>query len=689
MKTTYDTRTNSIIAALIKTLKPLGTLLRSIWSLFNAVIQTVFQVPSTILATLSNQLRQKADGIDGSMTHQSQVRQAKSQQRQAESSYSELIQSGSTVVDRVRTDRVRGALVVGFEVVSFFTTLRGLDQIFGALNPALPVILACIIQGAIIHLCTSMAFRQAGRRFLLVLFLMCSIFLSFFGVAEGQLPYRDYIAAQYNPYYEVAFGIVEHIRTDTQMYQNPDSLIENACIEISQALEQAEDQCGLDAQARLIEKIDEYSKQVITIPIQAPDRLVRQPDGSLTILAGGTSIQKVPDPDAVPLKTNAEDRLEILRQQYSRLEQIQEDFAGLGGADKIKAVFTAQLQNDSADDPEFLSMCISWNTLVQNVVDLSKELSISFACELNLATLLQGTRQASNTQSFKLPTMDNIVQQWRGDTHSGNQPVLDTDSALTQDDEAVLTQVVKSVSASAPSRLRDITTQEVEESYHHLSIILHSTGEEELVAKLDAAKNSFHVESPFAYDIASLAPNSSNFSSALFSLVIAILNDLAAFLVGVFMGIDKIRLDKTGAITPATLRRHMYSDLQSVLLPMAVAEAQASFAGQGVAPGPIELSRATSKILDSFLRLFTVCPQLADSSFCRYRWEPIPPDYGTLANYLASLGFLRSISEDDAAHMPAIPCAPNGEPSCLLLSTRAERWLVEIICGSSTMELRD
>ncbi len=658
-------------------LTPVRTFVTSVWALLNAVIQSVFKTPTTVLTAFSDYLDKKAEGVDSAMDKRDEMRRTKSRQKKAESSYAELIHVGGCVVDHVTATRTRTALIVGFEAVSFFTTLRGLDQIFGALHPALPLILSLLIQGAIIHLCTHLAQLQKGARFLLGLFLSASIMLSFFGVAEGRIPYVEYVRQQYNNYYDVAINIKIQVQEKTQAHQNVDVLIDTTYAGLQNVLSQAMESCNDEAAEAVNVQIEELRKRTVPVVKQLPDRVRTGPDGAPIVVDGGTEVVLTLDPEAAKMIDAKNTELSNMQLLRKRVESLQQRLDALGKVDDIKQIFKSQNQDPDTILPAFQNADSVLDGLSIDVQQLADDLGLPAPTNLDLSALLHGSRQSNIAKALSLQTADDLISQWKGKPDD-----LSTEEYLALD-ESWLEKVVGSVTATAPGRLRDLAVQEVENSYHALASALNGLNMDEAADALDSARENCQLNDPFVYTISALNYNSPNFRSALFALVIAILNDLLALLVGIFMGDGRLNLGNMSSLTPATLRRHMYDGLQSVLLPMAIAQVKE----RDESPSAVELSRATAKILQDFLDLFEICPELVSSNFCRYRWGNVPAEYGTLANYLSTLNFLRSISPKEVSHLDAGLNAPDESARCMLLSSRAERWLVEIISNSSSLEL--
>lgn len=645
-------------------LEPFRTLVRSLWSLLNSFIKAVAETPADACKTVTGRLEKRVQALEEQMEKSEAERRKKQRDRKIQSGVQVLFRSRNFLENEKISRIVKVLLIAALQLISIRTTYRGLAQCFS--DPVIPVLFSAVIQGGLAYLCASIGYNHTSKMksTLLLVFLCLSIGFSYVGVSEKMLSYPEYVEGVYNRYLNEYKAVKAEAVAATERFQDPMPEIEGAYAMMNRLLEDAYTRCGDDALAGVEKEIARYEGKTIPQEIPRQDTVTTLSNGEKAVLRGGSKVINMPDPSVEePLAAARENRqklteLRVKADEFSRM--LTEDYS----LKSVKDTVSRQMQSTEGMLPEFLQLDTEFPLLLKKCSQLAQTLESGVNVTLDLCALVQNAGSAAMVKNIHpAREFSALREQWNVE-ETGLSGITALDSLLGANVGRV------------PTRLKELSDQEVKNSYQSLVPVFSYVSNDAALRRLNDAYTAYHTNTPFAHAASALSTNSADFTSGLIAAAIALSNDLLALLVGLLMENRRLNYARTGTISPHELRSHMYESLENVIKPMINRELLNDT--QDVSFD--QMTRAFSEIIEGFLGQFSLCPRLVEEGFSRYlRGEP-DPKYAGLVSLLLSLGMIKVLRPAEAVSMGLISSESSaGGNDYLLLSSRGEAWLMELL----------
>lgn len=234
------------------------------------------------------------------------------------------------------------------------------------------------------------------------------------------------------------------------------------------------------------------------------------------------------------------------------------------------------------------------------------------------------------------------------------------------------------MTANDPSQLRESLNQEVEKCYEALLPALEYIGEEELAGLLKEAYQAYDLELPMLYAFHALHPDNENSGIAALALVVAVINDGLAVLIGLWMEHRHMNWFSRRTIGANDLAPHVYSHFRMVIMPELRRRIGWDFT--------FEKARdAFADILENYLARFKLKPMLIREGFTRCcEMAGDDPGFEKFCGFLLRCGMAKPIGPEDVKTL-GLAGADDPNAQYILLSSRAEGWIVDLLGNAAEL----
>lgn len=670
-----------IMQVLTALFTPLMVVIGAIRDLAGAVIELVAVLPATLLSSLVSRLKGKVDSFEDQADRKQVIRDRRLNEKAINTAVTRLLCSQDYMSHAKSSAYVKTLIIIALEVVSLPTTYRGLVQCFTTMGPWIPIVLAGVIQVGLAFLANGAFSNYAPKahRWMVCIFLAFSIFFSYLGVAESLLGYENHIANEYNLYKASWETIYEQATDENDHYANPHAKLVAQRDTAKSILIAVIDNSDADDQAQLENKIAELKSRTITVTKTSSLYPVKNAEGEVIGTAGGaTTIEEVADPDAQKAAIDVGDQLYALKKQnkYATelLERLNDDFS----EDKLKETLDKQLSVESGEvTPDFTTMCLSLTGFASECNTLAEQSGSALRVTFDLESLLGNYRQFHTVDQVPvLLEFSALKAELENDitpTTDGGTGIYGAHSSVS--DLTVWEYILTPFLKDNPSDVLEVARGAVESSYVSLKAALMKVQEDKLLSQLETAYAVFSPTHPFYYMLQPLLSNHSNTFLAILSLIIALAIDGTAVLTGAFFSYRGPNWFRKRSFTKGDLAPYSYTQFRSVILPMITERLGSKAATRS------SIYHVFSVILSNFLDKFEIIYSLKGEGFCRAALLSTLNDRESkqLVSFLQSVGMAEIIDCNMAVELGVIHTTSSNEDSIVLLCTRGNSWLCELI----------
>ncbi len=655
---------------------PFIMILGAVKSIIFSAIRVLTVVPANIFETLSSALLNRTQRMNDAMDKQNATKQEKRRAKQLDQAVTKLLFTKDYLSQEKVANLIKMLVIVAFEVVSIFTTYRGIFQCFSQLGSAVPAVFAFGIQLMLIYLSSNLSNHHApkSQRTLLAVFLAASLCMSYVGISEHLVPYKEYVRAEYSAYTDIYNIVNGSVESQTENSSDPAAHIRGQYQTISLILNEATQKYN----AEKLEELDGNRSALLekTIPTTVTNNSypIRDGDGNVIgVGGGGTQVVYVSDPNAEAEAALIQEEIDFIEGQMITMSAIESLLMGECGEANVVACVEAQMRSDKLLS-EFTYLCTAIDTLEVQCNALANEMESQLNISFELDSLWQGYKDYTAVEQLIAPMdFSELVTAWEDSKGSKDN----NESTLPY------TKHLDSFTNALPTVLKDMVEQEVDESYHSLRIALNYIGAMDAVEMLDIAYMEFEVQHPYSYAFSLLSPQSTSFSTAVIALIIALFNDCAAILVGLLISSPHPNWFSRKTLTSRDLVPYNYSQFKAIMMTCISKRLK----GKDVSCASVYA--VFSQVIEDFLAQFSINSKLAEEGFGRYaRLSDLnSPENERLTTFMLEFGMARVISVE-LAHELGFATNLSGEHTkgndgYVVLSSRAELWLMDILGASA------
>ena len=656
---------NMILSVLLIILSPFIAFAKVIWSIIKSAFNFLLKLPAQILSSLVDRIFDMFRNINRKLDEHSRKKSEQENKRHLTRYIEKLLNTDNILGNSSAAKAVKLLTIIILQFVSFFTTYYGLYQLFSAINPVIPLMLAFVIQLGLAFLCTKVSSVSAPKSYswLLGIFLTISIAFSYIGVSYTVLPYRNYARECYSEVSVVLNDGIERLREASSNGESPVAQIESAYESINGILSSAKKNYGESALQEAQTKRDEYSARTVPESEEEPIYYFYDDYGNLLQSGGGKKVINVKDPEALALIAMEDERIELIKDVIARVETISEQLSGVCEKSSLISVVEKQMERPEELTDEFVQASSSFGYLIESTSALAEKIKEPFSVNLDLQNLMFRYRDNSIVKSLdKLPDFDDIYSEWSEDPGS----VVSTDfwenlrqSMIKLYDYSSLKQTLDEKVSNAYKRLSeacalvDYPTDSIAETY-----------------------NSYNLMIPLSYDYSLLNPLNPDFKSALLSLIVSIVNDGLSVLIGIFMVERKVNW-AARKTSDKDITRYIFTQFKSVITPMLI-EVPVN------ADNPEVYYRWFIDLMNAFLNQFDISEKLNDTEFSRYFIGEIHDDrFRNIFSFLSDFALIKFTSADEMVSLGLLKSEKEigANEHCMLLTKKGELWLTDIIGG--------
>lgn len=222
------------------------------------------------------------------------------------------------------------------QIVSAFTTYSGFKFYFEALNGVIPVLLTLLVQGMLFFLMNMFWCGKkgaAGRFATLSMFLVISIFFSYLGIATKNINMENYIKEQYAAF-EKAYIPAWEWATDNTDYSS------NSVAALQSEIALAESSC-----AKMHDVINQWRNEAKSI-ITTINTNQYEPDGTISTI-------RQPDLEAQNQKNEINDKVQTVEAYLNNLDNLKNIIAQDGSfSEEVSNVLDKKVNNEKLSDKE-------------------------------------------------------------------------------------------------------------------------------------------------------------------------------------------------------------------------------------------------------------------------------------------------------------------------------------------------
>lgn len=641
-------------------------------SIIFSVIRVLTVVPANVLETLSSVLLDRTQKMNEAMDKQKATKQEKRRAEQLDQAVTKLLFTKDYLSQEKVANLIKMLVIVAFEVVSLSTTYRGIFQCFSQLGSAVPAVFAFGIQLMLIYLSSNLSNHHApkSQRVLLAVFLAASLCMSYVGISEHLMPYKEYIGVEYSAYSDIYNIVSGSVESQTENSSDPTAHIRGQYQTIALILNEASQKYNAEELEELESNRRELLEKTIPTTVTNNSYAIRDKDGNIIgVGGGGTQVVYVTDPNAEAEAAVVQEEIDFIEELMITMSAIESLLQGECSEANVVACVEAQMSSDELLS-EFTYLCTALETLEKQCNTLATEMGSQLNISFELDGLWQGYRDYTTVTQLIAPMdFSELVTAWE-------------DSKDSEDnDESTLpyAEYLDSFTNALPTVLKDMVEQEVDDSYHSLRIALNYIGATNAVEMLDKAYTEFEVQHPYSYAFGLLSPQSTNFSTAVIALIIALFNDGAAILVGLLISPPHPNWFSQKTLTARDLVPYNYSQFKAIMMTCISKRLK----GNDVSCANVYA--VFSQVIEDFLAQFSINSKLAEEGFGRYaRLSDLnSPENERLTTFMLEFGMARIISME-LAHELGFAAKLSGENTkgndgYVVLSSRAELWLMDIL----------
>lgn len=655
---------------LINISEPVIILLQALQKLLRGVLTALVGAPAEAVDSMGQRVLQRAGKVDASLDAKADAKKERNLEKKLDAALQRLYYTDSFLLQRRSMRRWKNFWILLIEFVSFFTTYRGLNQLFSALHFVVPLLLAVVIQTAVGYLSAVASNSDATpkQKGLLAVVLCISVAFSFVGVMETFLPYADYAQAQYAEFSRVYRTVKDRGNLAVEGGGSPVAELNSQYAKVDQLLADANSRYSDEELEKANEVLSNYENMTISMVVDRPDQMYRDKDGYWIRGSGGSQIEFVPDPDAKPLIQEAQKKVDFLEEQRRRIGEIRALLQGGAAQALVAAAVERQLEADGSLLPEFMEARHAAQLLWEKCEELADEMQSPITLRLNLEEILQSYRNVERLSDVEdIRPFQEVYAAWKdAETQPGEIGIKVLDATL-----AVMT-------VNDPSQLRESLNQEVEMCYGALLPALEYVGEEELAGLLKEAYHAYNLELPMLYAFHALPPGSENSGIAALALIVAIINDGLAVLIGFWIEQSYMNWFSKRTIGANDLTPHVYSHFRAVIMPELRRRIGWDFT--------FEKARdAFADILENYLARFKLKPLLIREGFTRCcEMTDDDPGFEKFCGFLLRCGMAKPICQEDVKTLGLVG-ADDPNAQYILLSSRAEGWIVDLLGNAAEL----
>lgn len=656
---------NMILSALLIILSPFIAFAKVFWSIIKSLFNFLLKLPAEVLSSLVDRIFDKSRNINKKLDEQSRKKTEKDHKRHLTHYIEKLLNTDNVLGNSSTAKAVKLLTIIFLQIVSFFTTYYGLYQLFSAINPVIPFVLAFVVQFGLAFLCSRVSSVTAPKsyRWLVGIFLTISIAFSYIGVCYTVLPYRNYARECYSEIAVVLNDGIEHLREVSSDGESPVAQIEAAYNSIDGILSSAESLYGEKALQAAQEKRDEYNDRTIPESEEDPVYYFYDNYGNLRQSGGGRKVVNVKDPEALTLIAKEDEHIDLIQDVIARVNTISELLSGVCEKSSLISVVEKQMEHPEELTDEFVQASSSFSSLIESTSALAKKIDKPFSLDLDLQNLMFRYRDNNIIKSLdKLPDFDDIYSEWSKDP----KHVISTDFW-----ENLRQSMIKLYDYST---LKQTIDDKVSDKYKRLSEACKLVGYP--TDSIAEAYNSYHLMIPLSYDYSLLNPFNPSFNSALLALIVAIVNDGLSVLIGIFMVERKVNwADKK--TSEKDISRYIFTQFKSVISPMLI-DVPVN------ADTPEVYYRWFINMMNEFVNQFDISEKLNDTAFSRYFIGEVYDDrFKNLFSFLSDFELIKYISAGDMVSLGLLESEKEigANEHCMLMTKRGELWLTDVIGG--------
>lgn len=644
--------------------EPIGIVLQAIRKLLRGTLNVLVGAPAEAVDSVGQRVFKRAGAVDSSLDARAEAKKEWAIEKKLNEALERLYYTDSFLTRRRSMRRWKNFWIVLIELVSFITTYRGLNQILSALHFAVPLILAVVIQTLLGYLSVVASGPESTpkQKGLLVVVLLISMAFSFVGVTETILPYSNYAQTQYSEFGRAYVAAKERGKLAVATRNSPAAEINGQYTKVEQLLADAERRCGDEMLERAKEELADYKGRTIHIVLNRPDLMYRDADGGWVRGSGGSDIEYVPDPDAKPLIDAAQAKIDRMEEQRGAIAEIKGLLQGKAECTAVIAIMEKQMESDSTLLPEFTETNHAIQLLLEKCRGLADEIQSPITINLDLEEILRGYQRFDRLSEVgDIPAFQEIFDVWK-----------ETQVQPANTGIELLDETLAAIAVNNPALLKEQLDQTVENSYGALLSALDSIEAEEAVALLTQAYQAYHLELPMLYAFYALRPDGESFSNAVLSVLVAIINDGLAVLVGLWIEQRCMNWGSRRTIGINDLMPHLYPHFRAVIMPILRRRIGWNFVFE-------EVRDEFVNILEDYLSRFELKPLLIREGFTRCgSLAGRDPDFDKFCAFLLTWGLAKPIRPEDAKILD-LSNTEDSNAQYILLSSRAEGWIVDLL----------
>lgn len=657
-------------------------LVRAFADLCGAVIDLLAVVPSKLFSSWVGRVKALAEASDQKAEERKNNRERKELEEKLNKAFSQLMLTDDLLSHAQASSRYKKYIIFGLELVSFPTTYRGLLQAFAALGPWIPMVLALVIQAGLAFLANGAFSHHSPRshRFLVVLFLVVSVFFSYLGVAESMIAYEEHLRKGYEDFRTVWEVVLDEASGTVSNEGNPAAVL---TAQRDRALAYVEDALADEPSAQKLDDMraeaEELSKMTRTETYDNGEYTIRDQNGKVIKVSKGQSTKKVPNEDAREKGALLSERIDLIEKMSLDANALKLELETRYSEDAILAVLNAQLAADEVTpaytkleaDLQLLAEKVNKLEVLRQKVEAMGSQSYdaaTFTAKVKNPVAFELTAELAGYRSYsamkaveQMPDFVEVCANLNGRydfSILGNKYV-----------QFFLEPFMKNV----PLDVMDEVVDEVEKGYQSLTKALAQSKNIQSQKKLDEAYQEFVPQHPFDFCMQPLLAGGEKKLLAVIALIIAAAVDGIAVIVGIFFDIRKPDWFARKTFTRWELAPFSYDQFRSVVLPI-ITERMGS-----TEPTRSHIYAVFAEYIRSFLEKFDICHALRAEGFVRCaameKFSKLE-DHNLLV-FFSSKGMVEIITGREAKELNVPGAVENCE--YVLLSLRADALLREML----------
>lgn len=580
-----------------------------------------------------------------------------------------------------RNAKIMKVLLIGLlQLISVFTTYRGLYQCFSQFGVYIPAGFTVVIQLSVFFFSCTIAQRH-GHRFrgvLLVIFLFASLSMSYIGIVENLLPYSEYVEVQYEEFNKT-FDEEQYALNSAQLEDSDVTSAEEAKTKVEiewehiEAIYNAASECytksGLGAKQ---ESQNKLMHQTQTDVVDGGGRVT-----DFGILNYGDDTVTNPDTAAQQAALGMESDINTYQSNLLRVENLSK-LLGLDTSDSADADAVTREKVDNAVgkqfDPDvktksadYRKLAAKIDTIREDCNALAEAMELSQEVNLDLHSLWESYCDNNVVSELsEMPSFDDVMDEWKTST-----PIPEASGKLE-------TFLNKYVISALPTDLKHIAETKVDDSYQDFRQTLYALGESTEI--LDEAYEEFRLVHPFVHAFSALG---TSFGTAIIAVIIALFNDCSAVAIGLLISPTHPNWLTDKTFTQKELVPYNYIQFKSVMLTCIAKH----FRETDKRPTKQSVYQKFSEIMLEFLDKFRVSGLLVAEGFGRYALakDLNSPVETKLLSFMQYFDIARLIKATDAKNLGFDVNQNDGE--IVMLKCRAELWLMDILGTASESQI--